>query len=115
MLAAMLKFEVKPVHRNAFVEALIEHGRVAAPTEPHMLRFDLIEDQGNPNQFLLYEAYADADAFGVHLQGASHQQLVQLLSENDWLTVPLAGPPRPFAPFLLGLGQSTFMIEEARR
>jgi quinol monooxygenase YgiN len=115
MLGAILRFEVKPERREAFIQAVIEHGRAAVPTEPDTLRFDIIADQGNPNLIFLYEAYADADAFTTHLNGASHQRFVQVMSENNWLTEPLAGPPRPFAPFLLGVGQSEFAIEDARR
>ena len=114
MLGAMLRFEVRPEHRAAFLDALCEHGRIAAATEPNTLRFDVIADQGDPNRIFLYEAYADADAFAAHLQGESHQRFVQVLSEHDWLTEPLAGPPRPFAPFILGIGEAEFAIEDVR-
>ena len=114
MLGAILRFDVKPEHRDAFLQAVVEHGRAAVPEEAGTLRFDVILDQDDPNRILLYEAYADAEAFGVHLAGGSHQQLVQILSENDWLTVPLAGPPRPFAPFFLGRGETAFTAEDAR-
>jgi quinol monooxygenase YgiN len=111
MLGAILR----PEHRDAFVQALIEHGGAAVPTEPHTVRFDVIADQGDPNLIFLYEAYANPDAFSTHLNGESHQQFVQLLSQNDWLTGPLAGPPRPFALFVPAVGQSEFAIDEPGR
>jgi len=114
MLAAILQFEVQSEHREAFIQAVVEHGRAVVPTEPGTLRFDLIVDQANPNVLYLYEAYAGPDAFSGHLAGASHQQLVRSLNEHDWLTTPLAGPPRPFAPFIVGLGDSAFTAEDAR-
>jgi quinol monooxygenase YgiN len=114
MLGAILRFEVRPEHREAFVRALAEHGRAAVPTETGTLRFDVIADQGDPNRLFLYEAYADADAFNAHLNGESHRHFVDVVSQSDWLTTPLAGPPRPFAPFLLGVGQAEFAIEDAR-
>ena len=114
MLGAILRFQVKPEHREAFVQALIEHGSAAVPTEPQTLRFDVIADQGDPNRIFLYEAYADPDALSTHLNGDSHQRFVQVMAEKEWLTEPLAGPPRPFAPLVLGIGQSEFAIEDAR-
>jgi len=113
MFAAVLRFDVKPEHRAAFVEALVAHGRAAVPTEPGTRRFDVLVDPDDPNRVLLYEAYDDTDAMGVHLAGESHQELVRALTAHDWLTTPLAGPPRPFAPFFLGRGNSVFTAEEA--
>ncbi len=114
MFGAILKFDVKPEHHDTFVRALVEHGRAAIPTEPNTLRFDVLVDQDDPNRVFLYEAYADPDGLATHLAGESHQQLVRLLSEHDWLTMPLAGPPRPFAPFFVGRGDSAITAEEAR-
>jgi len=114
MFGAILKFDVKSEFREAFIQALVEHGHAAVPAEPHTLRFDVIADQDDPNLILLYEAYADTEALGVHLAGESHQRLVRTLSEHDWLTMPLAGPPRPFAPFFVGRGDTALTAEEAR-
>jgi quinol monooxygenase YgiN len=115
MLGAILRFDVKPEHREEFIQTVVEHGRAAVPTEPGTLRFDVIVDQDDPHRILLYEAYADPEAFNAHLAGESHQRLVRVLTEHDWLTIPLAGPPRPFAPFFLGRGETTFTAEEARQ
>ena len=114
MFGAILKLDVKPEHRDAFVQALVEHGRAAVPTEPRTLRFDVIVDQDDPNRIFLYEAYVDPDGMTAHLAGESHQRLVQLLTEHDWLTPPLAGPPRPFAPFFVGRGDTAFTAEDVR-
>jgi len=114
MLAAFLRFDVRPEHRDTFLQALAGHGRAALPDEPGTLRFDVLVDHAEPNRIYLYEAYADGDAFTTHLSGESHQQFVRTLSEHDWLTEPLAGPPRPFAPFIVGLGNAAFTTEEAR-
>lgn len=114
MLAAILRFEVKPEHREAFIQAIVEHGRAALPTEVGTLRFDVIVDQDDPNRILLYEAYADPEAFNAHLAGESHQRFVRTLIARDWLTMPLAGPPRPFAPFVVGRGDAVFTAENVR-
>ncbi len=114
MLGAILRFDIKPEHREAFIQTVVEHGRAAVPTEPGTLRFDVIVDQDDPNRIFLYEAYADPEAFNAHLAGESHQRLVRTLPEHDWLTIPLAGPPRPFAPFFVGRGDAAFTAEDAR-
>jgi hypothetical protein len=59
MLGAILRFDVKPEHREAFIQAVAEHGRVAVPTEPGTLRFDVIANQDDPIRVFLYEAYAE--------------------------------------------------------
>src|SRR4051794_39196733 len=114
MLGAILRFDVKPEHREAFIQAAVEHGRAAVPTESGTLRFDVIVDQDDPNRVFLYEAYAATEAFNAHLAGESHQEFVRLLSTHDWLTTPLAGPPRPFAPFFVGRGDAVFTAEDMR-
>jgi len=114
MLGAILRFDVKPEHREAFIQAVAEHGRVAVPTEPGTLRFDVIANQDDPIRVFLYEAYADPEAFNVHLAGESHQRFVRTLTELDRLTMPLASPPRPFAPFFVGRGDAVFTVEEGR-
>ena len=114
MIGGILRFDVKPTVRDAFIAALIAHGRAAVPAEAGTTRFDVLVDQDDPNRIYLYEAYMDADAFAVHLAGESHQELVRVLTEHDWLVMPLAGPPRPFAPFFVGRGESVFTAEDVR-
>ena len=113
MFAAICRFQIKPEHGQDFIEALVEHGRAAVPTEPTTLRFDVIEDRNDANCVFLYEAYADTDALQAHLQGPSHQQLVRTLTVRTWLTMPLDEPPKPpFGPFVVGSGFSLFTSAE---
>jgi quinol monooxygenase YgiN len=113
MFAAICRFQIKPEHRQDFIEALAEHGRAAVPTEPGTLRFDVIEQRNDAHCVFLYEAYADTDAFQAHLWGPSHQQLVRTLTANDWLVTPLDEPAKPpFRPFVIGSGFSLFTSAE---
>jgi (4S)-4-hydroxy-5-phosphonooxypentane-2,3-dione isomerase len=114
MISAILQFDCKPEHRDAFILALSEHGRGVASSEPGILRFDVVVDQDDPNRIFLFEAYADTEAFTAHLAAESHQIFVREVATHDWLTMPLAGPPRPFAPFLVGRGESVFTVEDVR-
>jgi (4S)-4-hydroxy-5-phosphonooxypentane-2,3-dione isomerase len=113
MFAAICRFEIRPAHRQAFIQALVEHGRAALPNEPETLRFDVIEDRNDPNCVFLYEAYATTDALQAHVQGPSHQELVKTLMSADWLVTPLDKPPKPpFGPFIVGSGFSLFTSAE---
>jgi quinol monooxygenase YgiN len=65
--------QVDPADRQELLDALLAHGRECTPHEPGTLRFDVLEDDADPNRLYLYEAYADPDAFNAHAAGASHQ------------------------------------------
>ena len=64
----VVTFEVKPEQRQAFYEASLEDARNTKANEPGCLRFDVIEDTQNPNKFVFYEVYRDADALKAHTQ-----------------------------------------------
>ena len=64
----VVTFEVKPEHRQAFYEAALEDARNTKAHEPGCLRFDVVEDTQNPNKFVFFEVYRDADALKAHTQ-----------------------------------------------
>ena len=61
-----LEMIVKPEHRAEFLEALWEDATGALDNEPGCLRFDVNVDTENPNRFLLFEVYRDAEARRIH-------------------------------------------------
>lgn len=61
-----LELVVKPEHRAAFLDALWEDANGALDTEEGCLRFDVTVDAQDPNRFLLYEVYRDAEARAIH-------------------------------------------------
>ena len=71
--------QVEPAHRQELLEALLAHGRDCTPHEPGTLRFDVLEDDADPNRLYLYEAYVDQAAFQTHAAGASHQRATAVL------------------------------------
>ena len=71
--------QVQPAHRQELLDALLAHGRECTPHEPGTLRFDVLEDDADPNRLYLYEAYADAAAFQAHAAGASHLRATAVL------------------------------------
>jgi autoinducer 2-degrading protein len=58
--------QIKPERRDAFVAAMIEDARDSVANEPGCLRFDVIQDAGDPNRIWVYEVYTDAEAFDAH-------------------------------------------------
>jgi quinol monooxygenase YgiN len=73
--------QVEPAHRQELLDALLAHGRACVPHEPGTLRFDVLQDDADPNRLYLYEAYADSDAFRAHAAGASHQAATAVLRD----------------------------------
>ncbi len=70
MLVQLVNIRVKPGHRDEFVEAFrinLEGSR----QEPGNLRFDLLCDPEDENNFFVYEIFRDADALEAH-RGTVH-------------------------------------------
>lgn len=62
-------WDVKPGHVDEFIAAAFEDGREAGANEPGTLRFELIQDENNPNRFYLNEGYESLEAFNAHAAG----------------------------------------------
>ena len=77
----IITMQVDPEHRQSVIDAYREHGRVASETEPGLLRFDVHQDQADPNRILLYEAYASDEAHATHVEGESHKRARGLVDQ----------------------------------
>jgi quinol monooxygenase YgiN len=62
--------QIKDGHRDGFVAAMVEDARDSVAKEPGCVRFDVIQDAGDPNRIWVYEVYADEAAFEAHMQTA---------------------------------------------
>ena len=60
--------QVKPGHREEYIEALVEDARSSVKNEPGCVRFDVIQDSEDTNRVWVYEVYKDEAAFQAHLQ-----------------------------------------------
>jgi len=56
---------VKPESVQAFIEAT-RTNHEASIQEPGNRRFDVLQDAGDPNKFVLYEAYGSAEDAAAH-------------------------------------------------
>ena len=66
MLAIWVKVRVKPTERQRFLKA-IEHDALASEKdEAGCLRFNVLQDQKDPNVYYFYEVYKDEAALEAH-------------------------------------------------
>ena len=71
MYAIWVNVKVKPDKRDQFLAAIEDDAICSERDEPGCLRFNVMQDQSDPNQFYFLEIYRDEDAFAAH-QKAPH-------------------------------------------
>lgn len=70
MYAVLGIIRVKAEHLDDFVEHIRTHARNSIQ-EPGCLRFDVLQDNTDPNRFFFYEVYRDEHAYKAH-QATAH-------------------------------------------
>ena len=78
--------QVKPEHREAYIEAILDDARCSLRDEPGCIRFDVMQDRQDPNSFHLCAVYRDEDAFDAHVR-APHLRRYQEAT-RDILAAP---------------------------
>ena len=108
MIVLIVTIQMKPEHREAFLESMIADARGSANDEPGCLRFDVLQDNEDTNRIHLYEVYQDEAALEAHRQAPHYIKWRNTV--KDWfageLDLRVATPiywgvrPRmlPFAP-----------------
>ena len=118
----VVEFEVKPEHRNQFIELIKGHAQ-RSRAEDGCQQFDVLLPQEDHNRVLLVEAWHDQEALESALQTsaryisfiASHakaQKVITLLSENG---VPSETLSRIKAPAGLDSARSRMRFHVVRR
>ncbi|WP_411726276.1 antibiotic biosynthesis monooxygenase [Methyloglobulus sp.] len=88
MHVTLVNVLVKPVHIEDFIAATrLNHE--ASIQEPGNRRFDVLQSSENPGHFILYEAYASAEAAVAHKQTAHY--LVWRDTVAAWMAEPRQG------------------------
>ncbi len=82
MYVIIAPIQVKEGAKEQVLEALVPNARAAAETEPGCLRFDVIQDAGDPNRLWVYEIYVDEDAFNYHTQTAHYLKAIETIGPN---------------------------------
>ena len=68
MIALIVTINIKPGHKEAFMASMLDDARGSNNDEPGCLRFDVLQDNDNPNRIHLYEVYEDEAALEAHRQ-----------------------------------------------
>jgi quinol monooxygenase YgiN len=66
MFSLLVQVEVRPERRDEFLAGIAGNAEASVRNEPGCLRFDVCSVASDPNRFLLYELYTDAEAFAAH-------------------------------------------------
>ena len=66
MFALVVPLKVKPEMREKFLAAALEDSTCSVRDEPGCLRFDVLQDNSDPNRFFFYEFYVDEAAVDAH-------------------------------------------------
>jgi autoinducer 2-degrading protein len=78
VFSLIVHLQIDPTRRDEFLDAIRANAEASVRDEPGCLRFDVCSVADEPDRFVLYELYADADAFADH-KAAPHFA--------DWRTV----------------------------
>lgn len=88
MHVTLVQVQVKPAHIDDFIAATrINHE--ASIHESGNRRFDVLQSPENPSHFILYEAYASAEAAAAHKETAHY--LTWRDTVADWMAQPRQG------------------------
>ena len=68
MFSLTVQMQVRPGRRAEFLDGMSANAEASVRDEPGCLRFDVCSDEADEHRFVLYELYADADAFAAHKQ-----------------------------------------------
>lgn len=96
MLIQLVQIEVRPGHRDAFIDAFRLNWE-GARTEPGNIRFDLLCNPEDENSFSCYEIFRDEAALDAHRATEHYRKCIELIGP---LTVGQRSK-RFFAPVLV--------------
>ena len=86
MKVLLVTIKIKPEHRDAFMEAMMDDARGSNNDEPGCLRFDVLQDEEDPDTIHLYEAYRDQAALEAHRQAPHYIRWRDTV--QDWFAEP---------------------------
>ena len=66
MFSLVVHTQVRPGRREEFLAGMAANAEASVRDEPGCLRFDVCSVAADEDRFVLYELYADADAFAAH-------------------------------------------------
>ena len=83
MYVIIAPIQIKDGVKEQFLEAMLPNAQGSANTEPGCLRFDVIQDAGDPNRIWLYEVYTDEAAFQAHQQSPHYLNAIGTVRQSS--------------------------------
>lgn len=68
MYAIFVSVKIKPEKREQFLSVIEDDSICSVRDEPGCVRFDVLQDQSDPDHYYFYEVYQDEAAFQAHTQ-----------------------------------------------
>jgi len=90
MQVTIVHVHVKPECVDAFIAATVANHR-GSVAEPGNMRFDVLQEDGDPTRFLLYEAYGSAADARAHKETAHYMAWRDAV--GDMMVSPRRGVP----------------------
>jgi quinol monooxygenase YgiN len=93
MYVLVVTIDIKPGYRDKFVAEMLDDARGSVRNEPGCVRFDVIQDEKEPDRIYLYEVYKDRAAFDSHTTAPHFLKWKDAV--QDWFAAPAvvgAGP-----------------------
>ena len=72
MYALVVPLKVKPGKREQFLAAALDDSTCSVRYEPGCVRFDVLQDNSDPDRFFFYEVYRDEAAVEAHRASAHY-------------------------------------------
>jgi autoinducer 2-degrading protein len=88
MIVTIVHVEVKPEYVESFIRATTEN-HLESVKEPGNLRFDVLQNDAEPNRFVLYEAYETEELAAAHKTTAHYLRWRETVA--PWMAVPREG------------------------
>ena len=88
MIVTLVHVHVKPDHIADFIQATSKN-HYQSVREPGNLRFDILQDAGDPAKFVLYEAYGNTDAAAAHKLTSHYLEWKETVA--GWMASPREG------------------------
>ncbi|MHB1007494.1 MAG: putative quinol monooxygenase [Chloroflexota bacterium] len=86
MYVLIVTWQVKQEHHEEWLAAALRDASSSVQNEPGCQRFDVLQDNADPNRVYFYEVYADEEAFSFHQQQPHY--LRWRTEAKDWHAAP---------------------------
>ena len=89
MFTLIVSLQVKPDKHDQFRAAAQDDSTCSVRDEPGCLRFDVLQDNADPNHFFFYEVYQDEDAVTAHSDVVRITRAGGLPPPKSWKSRPM--------------------------